>query len=270
MLRRSRRHVPYTRRQYREQLRPFLRVNGVLLALVALFFIAFGAVAAFLMSGYALGMLHGLLIAGYLTLVLTTFLLVTGAHRSLAGSWGEDNTQDVLRKARRRRLVSGWVDNLEIPSGDVDHLVVRRDGSLLVLDSKWRADIDYDGCRRSVAQAVASAGRARNILRHVGLARPEVTPVVVVWGGAQSDLPEPWIQVDGVAVVRGKALVEWLRNTDGGAPKRAGDETRKLLRDLRTFRRSISVATVRVKTASGSPATRQGSAATPRSVGRLD
>lgn len=250
MLWRSRRHVPYSRRQYRRQLVAFIRVNGKHLLVAALIFVGIGGVASFLAGDYLRGLMHGLLVTAYVSVVLTSFHLVTGAHRSLAGSWGEDNTQDELRKARRRRLITGWVDSLEIPSGDVDHLAIRVDGSLLVLDSKWRAEIDLDGCRRTVAQAQSSAARARNILRHVGVDRPEVIPLVVVWGGAQSDLPEPWVNVDGVAVVRGRALVEWLQQTAGSPTNTEPVDAKQLLRDLRKFRRSISAATVRAKLAS--------------------
>ncbi len=42
------------------------------------------------------------------------FLLQTGSTRQLSGMYGEDNTRDVLRRARRRRHIWGWIDNVEV------------------------------------------------------------------------------------------------------------------------------------------------------------
>jgi hypothetical protein len=44
-------------------------------------------------------------------MVLAVFHASTGSMNQLAGAWGEDNTADQLRRARRRRLIWGWVNN---------------------------------------------------------------------------------------------------------------------------------------------------------------
>jgi hypothetical protein len=54
----------------------------------------------------------------------------------LSGVYGEDNTRDVLRRARRKRNIWSWIDNLEIQSADVDHLVIAPAG-IYAIDSKW-------------------------------------------------------------------------------------------------------------------------------------
>jgi hypothetical protein len=241
MLGRSRQHSAYARRTYRRELGRFLRANAWPLSVAALFFLI-GAVAMTVVTdGYVVGLSHGILAAGYLGAVFTSFHLVVGTHRQLAGMWGEDNTQDELRRARRRRLISGWVDNLEIPSGDVDHLVVLRNGTLLALDSKWATATTPADCHRHVGAAAAAAARARNILRHVGVTRPVVQPVVVLWGGAQSDLPKPWVTIDEVVVVKGRSLRAWLATQATNKTASHPVVPRTLLRDLRRFRREISL-----------------------------
>ncbi len=64
------------------------------------------------------------------------FLLHTGASRQLSGAYGEDNTRDALRAAHRRHHIWGWIDNLEVQGGDIDHLVLAPSG-IYAIDTKW-------------------------------------------------------------------------------------------------------------------------------------
>lgn len=195
------------------------------------------AVAAVLLSwlvhGYARGFIQGVLLTAFLSLVLTAFHTITGAHRTISGAWGEDNTRDALKRAKRRRLISGWVDNLETQSGDVDHLVITRSGEVLALDSKWHADTDPTACARDTEAAWRASRKARLILKSLGYDVP-VRPVVVIWGGAQSDLPAGHLVVGGIDVVKGSELVPWLKQFS--SPIGDTSQLRVLHNELSAFR----------------------------------
>src|SRR5262245_20436625 len=124
----------YNEEELRTAWRQFLRSNGRVVALVATLFVIIG-LALMWLPPYARGVGHGVLAASFVWLVRMTFA-ATGHSSRLYGQWGEQNTRDVLRSARRRRLIYGSVDNLEVRGGDVDHLVLTRTGAL-ALDSKW-------------------------------------------------------------------------------------------------------------------------------------
>ncbi|TCO41041.1 hypothetical protein EV646_116132 [Kribbella antiqua] len=109
-----RRRRSYARRQFRERLFAFLRRNWrVLLAYVAICVVSVIPPSMFL-SGYLRGFVHGAMTVAAVAAVGLLFLLYTGSSRELSGAYGEDNTREVLRVAKRRRHVWGWVDNLEV------------------------------------------------------------------------------------------------------------------------------------------------------------
>ncbi len=106
---------------------------------------------------------------------------------------GEDNTRSELQKAKRRRLVWGWVDSITLQGGDLDHVVVTRSGGIVVLDSKWRGSIDADAVAEMTASAKKAAIRAQGLARsmlksergakHRARAQPvTVDAAVVLWG----------------------------------------------------------------------------------------
>lgn len=194
-----------------------------------------GWVTRSLIDGYMLGVVHGGLIATVVFAILTSFHLVTGSGCLLAGAWGEENTQDLLRRAKRKRLICGWVDNVEIASGDVDHLVLTRAGAWIALDSKWHAQSSLRYQAADVQAAHAAARRARNILRSLNHVRPAVAPAVVLWGGARHELSEPWATVDGVDVVQGQCLIDWLAKRHAGVAVDSRT-ARGMLKELRRFR----------------------------------
>jgi hypothetical protein len=51
----------------------------------------------------------------------------------LRGAWGEDHTRTGLESARKGRLVWGWVDSIALQSPDLDHVVVTREGGVVVV-----------------------------------------------------------------------------------------------------------------------------------------
>jgi hypothetical protein len=208
--------------------REWLRRNRGPVLLVGAFFVA--AVGAstwwgftFSNSGawYVVGLLHAGVAATFLHLLNSAIL----AHEpravfQLRGAWGEDNTRSELQSARQRRLIWGWVDSITFRSGDLDHVVVTREGGVVVLDSKFRTDVT----QTSIVEMTKSARRART--RAEGIARTvlgsdrsgrrrasatsvTVTPCIVVWGPASRDVPDGHV-VDGVHFVSGRKLKQWL------------------------------------------------------------
>ncbi|MDP3967434.1 MAG: nuclease-related domain-containing protein [Nocardioides sp.] len=195
---------------------------------------------------YLLGVVHTAAVAAVLHLMQSAFL----AHEREAiwhvrGAWGEENTRDVLRQAKRRRLVWGWVDSITTQGGDIDHLVLTRAGGLVVLDSKWRNQAD----RASVADMARSAHRARG--RAQGVAQTVTTrdtrgrrrapggslavrPAVVLWGAAQHAVPDG-TEIEGVAFIPGTRLLGWFKQ-QGGDPvsKSAAADLLGALEEFRT------------------------------------
>ncbi|HWD79700.1 MAG TPA: NERD domain-containing protein [Kribbella sp.] len=203
----------------------------------------FGVIAAvgatpgsLILHGYLRGLFQGAFAMGVLAAVGLLFLLHTGAWRELAGVNGEDGTRGELRIARRRRRIWGWIDNLEVQGGDVDHLVVTSAG-VLVVDSKWHTSDLNDALLHADAAAAHRAARlARLILRSLGLTDLQIDPVVVVWGGAQSSLGHQ-VRIDGVEFVGGPDLQRWLTRRASGAltSRRAAD----VLTRLREFKARV-------------------------------
>ena len=220
-----RRRAGYPRRQLGESRRRFMRDNALLLT-------AFGLCVAtaiwavhFALDGYLLGLAQGLSAAFVFGAVRLLQLGASGSMNQLTGAWGEDMTRDILSTARRRRWIHGHVDNIEVQGGDIDHLVATSRG-WLAIDSKWHGAT----ARRSViigdaASARRAAWKARSVLRSLGLA-PEVTPLVVVWGGLKRAIPNGQCAVDGVVVLAGYELKRYLRSLPSGGldegPSRRG------------------------------------------------
>lgn len=164
----------------------------------------------------------------------------------LRGAWGEENTRDILRSARRRRLILGSVDSIRLQAGDLDHVVVTKGGEVVVIDSKWRSDSATLSPQAMADSAARAARRTEGILRSNlrsergshrarGIATP-VTPLVVVWGAAQATLP-PSARIGNVEFVAGSGLREWLAARDGQGKRREG---RDLLARLEAFRETAS------------------------------
>ncbi len=248
---------PYPRKAYRGLFDGWARRNVKLLAGFA------GGVAALLAietavilvvlpdtssRSWLLGATQAAIVAIGLYLVHTTFLVrEREAIWQLRGAWGEEATRDELRRAKRKGVVWGWIDSIELQAGDLDHLVLPRRGGFVVVDSKWRGD------GADPVEMASSAGRAR--LRAEALTRTllkserashranvnsvGVKPLVVIWGPAQHQVPDAF-QVDGVDFIGGRALVTWLGALPGDeVDKRAAKDA---LARLKHFRRRASDA----------------------------
>ena len=242
---------PYPRRAYAALFRGWAQRNLKLMVLVGLAVIALLAFETALMvlfvpaSGFRwwlLGALQTAVVGVALHLINAAFLAhERGAIWQLRGAWGEEATRDELRRSRKKRLIWDWVDSIDLQSGDLDHLVVTRNGGLIAVDSKWRSD------GRDTGTMAESAARAR--LRAEGVARSllkaergshrarghavTVRPLVVIWGPAQHQVPDEW-EINGIPFVGGRRLQAWLEDLAG---EEVGEGAAKeLITELKEFR----------------------------------
>ena len=197
---------------------------------------------------YVLGALHAAIVAIlYFTLRISFIAANQDAVRQMRGDFGETFTRDELKKAKRRRLIWGWVDSITVSGGDIDHLVVTRGGGLVAIDSKWRSSTIGSDIERSAVAALKSAGRATSVLRHLGYFKREhtarrradarsvvVTPLVALWGPISRDVP-PAARVQDVDFVAGAQLVGWLQQQSSEKISRRA--ARRLLAELEDFRK---------------------------------
>ena len=226
-------HQPYSRLEFRRRLKAWILrnvqlVGAVTVGLIASIALVVGplllAAPDSRLSWWLLGAVPTAMVAAYLHLLHTAFI----AHDAEAiwhvrGAWGEDNTRDELRRAKGKKVVWGWVDSLELPVGDIDHLVVTRQGGLVAVDSKWRSRINDAAEMARAAQKVRLRAEAltRDLLKgdSRGARRAKVKPlsvtsVVVLWGPAQHGVPQG-ASVDGIEFVAGRNFVAWLKRLDG-------------------------------------------------------
>lgn len=200
---------------------------------------------------WLLGALQAAIVAIGLHLINAAFL----AHEreaiwQLRGAWGEEATRDELRRAKKKRLVWGWVDSISLQAGDLDHLVLTCNGGFVAIDSKWRSD------GRDLAAMAQSANRAK--LRAEAVTRTlltsergghrakmhaaEVKSVVVIWGPAQHHVPDDF-EVDGIEFVGGRRLLAWLKNLAGEpVDKLAAKDALERLKAFRSRSWAASVA----------------------------
>lgn len=184
------------------------------------------------LSSYLMGAMHVAIVASYVGAVVITFL----AHEReaifhLRGAWGEDFTKDELKRARRKKLIWGWVDSVTVQNGDIDHLVVTRSGGLVAIDSKWRSGVEHLDPATLARQATKARVRAEGVLQSVlkterGSHRARtrafrVKPLVVIWGPASNAVPDG-ASFDGVDITHGFGLVDWFEGLDGDAIDEAG------------------------------------------------
>ena len=163
----------------------------------------------------------------------------------MRGAWGEDNTRSELQRAKRKRLIWGWVDSVELQAGDIDHIVVTRRGGVVVIDSKWRNQITasdvpamadpHEGPRLRAEGVLRTLLKRESGARHRTNAKPvTVTAAVVLWGAARTGVPSD-ANVDGVRFLDGRQLLGWLGELDGHeVPREAARDVLKLLDGYRS------------------------------------
>jgi hypothetical protein len=193
---------------------------------------------------YVIGALHVAIVAVFLGAIATTFL----AHQReaiwyLRGAWGEDFTKDELARARRKKLIWGWVDSVTVENGDIDHLVVTKSGGVVAIDTKYRSSSQDLDPARMAAEAGKAKLRAEGVIQtflrkergshRAAIKAFTVSPLVVVWGAATVGVPEG-ARINDVDVVSGAGLVGWLERLDGEAIDEAA--AADLLARLENFR----------------------------------
>lgn len=257
-------HHPYSRREFRRRLGVWLRRNLKLVAGVAVGFLGVVAFVTGLLlatmaessfRSWLLGAIQIGMLAAYLHIVHTAFLAHDAdAIRHVRGAWGEDNTRDELQRAKHKKLIWGWVDSLTLQHGDIDHLVVTRNGGLVAVDSKWRSQANdtVDMARAAQKVRLRAEGLTRDLLkgdargaRRAKINPLSVTSVVVLWGAAQHGVPER-ASVDGIEFVAGRRFADWLAQLDGQAVDKAA--AADILRSLEA-RRSVTEKALATSTA---------------------
>lgn len=247
---------PYSRRELKRLRSSWLRRHRGPVALVAAGIAVMQLIATVtivatsdgVVGAYLLGAVHVGLTAAGLHLLQSAFLAFDrDAMAHVRGAWGEDNTRSELQRAKRRRLIWGWVDTITLAEGDLDHVVVTRHGGLVAIDTKWRNSVTSSNETASMARSALKARKRAETLadtiyarerqrgaRHRASARPlAVTPLVVLWGAAQHSVPDDAV-VDGVRFVKGRDLLSWLRQLDADPVSK--DAAADVLRRMESFR----------------------------------
>lgn len=227
------RYHPYARRRLRKLFWQWVRADLVrTLAFVvgAIVLIAFETSMLLILDlddrlrWYLVGLVPAVIVALAVGGLFSAFLAhVPEAIWQLRGAWAEDFTRDELARARRKKLIWGWVDSVTVQTGDVDHLVVTRSGGLIAIDTKWRSGPDLDPAGMA-AEAQRARRRAEGVLQtllqrergshRAAAASISVSPLVVVWGAAARGVPDT-VRVAGVDFVAGRSLVSRLGTIAG-------------------------------------------------------
>lgn len=203
----------YPRRVYWQEARRYLLDRASLFAATALGIVAVDALFVLLLDGYLLGLVQATFTVVVFFALQTLFHAQTGALWQLQGAWGEDNTRDLLGRARRKKHIWGWVDGIETDDGDIDHLVLMRDGRFVAIDSKWHSVAQtWMSVERDAAKSARAARRASLVLRSLKLPH-DVQPLVVLWG--YGDPVPHGANVGGVLFVRGRDVMHLLEHHDG-------------------------------------------------------
>lgn len=182
-------------------------------------FAAFGVLVAvgvaWIMPGTFLsGVVVGAAVVAVPGAVWVIAMQATGTAAVMMGDDAEQWTASELRPLTRR----GWrlINHVSLSGGDIDHVLLGPGGAY-ALETKWSSswDTSYGG-----QKTVDAAGQARAKARQLGLWHPFKAhaivpqPVVVLWGGpsgANNPRERDRVSVvEGVAVVAGRSLREWI------------------------------------------------------------
>jgi hypothetical protein len=180
--------------------------------------------------GFWLGLLAGLMVGVTASLIGWLVVEASGARSYAVGALAEEWTADELAS-----LGSEWQRVHCVPFGalfDVDHVLLGPSGVFAVetkfTSSPWTFDDQRSGMeRRALYSARRGATKIRNVLHGEG--RPEVSPILVVWGPGARGLPG--FQYAGrVLVCNGHASKEWRRHLRGGEVVLTQDQVRAMVR----------------------------------------
>lgn len=199
------------RERHRRTLKTYWRLLSVLSAApLALF----GVAAVFANGPLQRGVILGSGVTLTACAVAALVVLTSGTAPLMMGEVAEQWTAQELRPLRDH----GWrlVNHFGLGPGDQDHVVVGPGGVVLV-ETKWGGtpwDVDADDVifRRALEQTARNARQLRlwhGVAKH---GRPEVEPVLAVWGPAARELREEPVRrhESGVVVMSGDHLRDWM------------------------------------------------------------
>ena len=149
-------------------------------------------------------------------------LLWTGVANILMGLVGESYTADVLRKFRSK----GWkvVNGIKvIGRTDVDNILVGP-GGVIVVETKWSGSqwpmpdssdsYMYVELEKAIEQVIRNRKKVESKFGS-SLARKKIRAICVLWSSQNSSSDSKWIERDGVTVIRGAYLADWMGNLSG-------------------------------------------------------
>ncbi len=205
------------RTSVRERHRVLIRAQWRPLAGLGLAVLALFGVSAVLVDG---PLQRGVILGSGLTLtacmIAALVVLLSGTAPLMMGEMAEQWTAQELRPLSAH----GWrlVNHFGLGRGDQDHVMVGPGGIVLV-ETKWGGTPwDVDAEDRFFRSALKQTARnARQLALWHGVAkhgRPEVQPVLAVWGPAARTLRELPARrhSSGVVVMSGNRLQEWMRH----------------------------------------------------------
>lgn len=233
-----------TRRIWNESRRAVLRSRWQLVAALTIGLVIVLSILAWAMvllgvAPFVSGAMFGAALGGYGAALHWIADLVCGDHNAKYGTVGEAATSEEFRSRRMR--ANGWhiIDGVAFKRGDVDHVAIRL-GLVVAVETKWTntpwfiRDDRLDEPGDVLYQARWGAAKIRHLLKST--IEAEVHAVVAVWGKGAETLPRDVTFLDGVWIVRGRAITEidsWLDALGSAHP--TADEVRASVRVIEEF-----------------------------------
>jgi len=198
-----------------------LRANWIPFIFLALLPLVFAVFAEFMLRGTVRWLVVGAAVISGPWLVAMTALVLSGAAPQVMGLQAEEWTAQEFRALRRKGwyLVSGLKPK---PKFDVDLIAIGPAG-LMVIEVKWSGDAwpkEQSGSRymqqqlsRSIQQVKWNLQDVQKILGHSIDGLP-VFAVCVLWTADTTSNPTEASLIDGVNVIAGPRLGDWLRSLE--------------------------------------------------------
>jgi hypothetical protein len=216
-------------------MRAWLRKNWSLSAGLAALLIGVAALNATIQpSSFLRGLVDGVAVAGFASVVLVVSAVASGSWPRLWGAAGETSTAEEF--TRRRRVRQGWriFHGLNIGGHDIDHVAVGP-GGVLAIETKFVASgtwrVTANGSLAGplcepLKQARISAWKTSSFLGSTtgGRLDLDVAAVLIVWGPGCPELRDGHEQLEGVDVFSGRYQRTWRAWLDDA---RLSDEVRR-------------------------------------------
>lgn len=217
-----------------------LRGNWFAFVCLGLLPLVFAVFAEFMLRGTIRWLVVGAALISGPWLVAMTALVLSGSAPQMMGLQAEEWTAQELRSMRRKGwyLVSGLKPK---PEFDIDHIAIGPAG-LMVIEVKWSGDswpTAQSGSKymrqqlsKSIQQVKWNLRDTQRILGDTANGLPSFAACVLWSGDTTSEAPKESI-IDGVVVISGPRLGEWLRSLEPATVTRGQIE--KVWRQLSDF-----------------------------------